>query len=133
MTSYNRPLSPQDEAYRPVTWVTIHHRYQIQQSILLFPSVPEEHLEASAQDDVMRGVGVVEGAVLERVGVQARGVAQLALVLLQDWTADQTRGVEEIVVGDDVVVLLLAEAELALLRVYPALPPLSDEEAPRFV
>ena len=81
----------------------------------------------------MRGVGVVEGAVLERVGVQARGVAQLALVLLQDWTADQTRGVEEIVVGDDVVVLLLAEAELALLRVYPALPPLSDEEAPRFV
>ena len=71
----------------------------------------------------MGGVGVVLGAVLERVRVPARGVAQLTLVLLQDRASHQASGVEEVVVGDDVVVLLLAEAELAPLGVPVPLSP----------
>lgn len=109
--------------YQTNTWTSVGFIKQTHHRSLLPPPVPEKEFQASLQDDVMRGVRVVLGAVLERVRVPARGVAQLALVLLQDRAGHQAPGVEEVVVGDDVVVLLLAEAELAPLGVPVPLSP----------
>lgn len=79
-------------------------------------TVAKHNFEPGAEDEVVRSAGVVEGAVLDGVRLPARGVAQLALVLLQDGAGDQPLSVVQVVARHDVLVLFLAQAKLALLR-----------------